>query len=79
MTKKSTRDVEFAVRLAIDALRREIAARTKPPIFLSDASISDLNNHRDHKKAFPDKHCRDIERAIAILKAVKAGYYQGEA
>ncbi len=78
MTKKSIRNIEFAIQLAIDALRREIDHNCceAQPVF--DDHILQPDCHIDRYAAQRDKHRRDLERAISILKAIKAGIYESE-
>lgn len=77
MTKKSARDIEFAIRLAIEALRREIATWKQQSALTYDQNTPDAGNC-GCQNCMPDKHRRDLERAIAILKAIKAGVYERE-
>jgi hypothetical protein len=77
MTQKSSRDIEFAIRLAIEALRREMTSWKRQSASTYDQGAPDItNNPRENRP--PDKHQRDVERAIAILKAIKVGIYDGE-
>jgi hypothetical protein len=76
MHKKSPRDIEFAIRLAIDALHREIDHRNHATQLALDDSVLQQYRIKDRQIRQPDKHRRDLERAIAILKAIKAGYYE---
>jgi hypothetical protein len=78
MTKKISRDIEFAIRLAIDALRRDMEVREQPSPLPYDQGALDANNQPLRVNRSPEKHRRDMERAITILKAIKTGYYEGE-
>ncbi len=78
MHKKSPRDIEFAIRVAIDALRREIDHSYNPTQLAFDDGVLQQNRFTDRQIHQPDKRRRDLERAIAILKAIKAGIYDGE-
>jgi len=76
MSSKSKRDIEFAVDTAIEVLRGVIASNKRHSAFYSDQGVlqTDLQTGRTH---LPQKHGRDLERAIAILKAIKAGVCEG--
>lgn len=75
MSRKSKRDIEFAVDTAIEVLRGVIASN-RQSAFYSDQGVLqvDLQTVRIHS---PQKHGKDLERAIAILKAIKAGICEG--
>lgn len=75
MTKRSSRDIEFAVRLAIDALRREIDRSRHPRQLAFDDRVFQPDTLVNGNVPQPDNHRRDLERAIAVLKAIKAGVY----
>lgn len=78
MIRKSPRDIEFAVRLAISALRREIDASSVPMQLGFDGSIL-YPERQTYRNIDPlGKHRRDLEKAISILKAIRAGVYESE-
>ncbi len=78
MTNNSSRDIEFAIRLAIEALRREMETWKQPSLLAYDPSAPAPTIPCFRESRPPEKRRRDVERAITILKAIKAGVYDGE-
>ncbi|NMC12669.1 MAG: hypothetical protein GYA34_07270 [Chloroflexi bacterium] len=76
MFKKSSREIEFAIQMAISALRREIDQNSMATQLGFDGRILYPERQVNRFVYLAGKRQRDLEKAIAILKAIKAGVYE---